>query len=216
MKKINLLILAGITVLVSCASLTTNYWAETGRCIVLKTNPSVLIAIDNKKSETKEILTLKIGDTLKYMGLLKKINFGKSATYSYLINIDGKNYFIEDEDVYSIERGAIRSKLYNAEFPKEKADEYWSKAIAFVMDNSEMKIQTQTDYLLQTFNPLKENQRGWTLQKIINGDKVEIKAVCNVKIGSYSFDSGRQEKRLNWYLNTGEKKSETDILMLDS
>jgi hypothetical protein len=57
----------------------------------------------------------------------------------------------------------------------------WSRAVAWVAKNSETKIQTQTDQLIQTYNPSNTATTAYTVMKVaVAGDRyrIELQASC--------------------------------------
>jgi hypothetical protein len=41
--------------------------------------------------------------------------------------------------------------------PKSQADDAWGRAQSFIAKYSDMKLQTATDFILQTYNPMRES-----------------------------------------------------------
>lgn len=206
MKKFLLSILLTLS-LMGCASSRFSEFT-TGKLIILKDNPEAVICTKhNAKGQKTAILSLKKGDTVNYSGRFETRDAWKGIpSYFYKIENNSKYYFLDEKSGICIDRMDKGMLSLWAKFPKEKESEIWSLAISFVMSNTDMKIQTQTDMILQTFNPSKIGQRGWTLNKIIKGNQVEIVARCSVH-SDFGGDGYDQVKRLYYYLNTGRIES---------
>ena len=67
------------------------------------------------------------------------------------------------------------------EVPKDKAEDTWGRIQVFISKFSSMKIQTATDYIIETFNPTKREfgaKYGYKATKTPLGDKVEFEVSC--------------------------------------
>ena len=59
--------------------------------------------------------------------------------------------------------------------PKDNSDEAWSRVNSFIAKYSTMKIQTASDYIIETFNPINNfHAFGYTANRMTKGDEVEI------------------------------------------
>lgn len=98
------------------------------------------------------------------------------------------------------------------EVGKEKAEEMWSRGFKFVQANSTVRIQSASDYHLQTYNPaILQNETGaigYNLYKQIDGDKVKISIQCVYSSGIwFKYTESvckNNEKVLSHYMQTGE------------
>lgn|SRR4030042_457624 len=87
---------------------------------------------------------------------------------------------------------------------KADAEDVWGRAQVFVSKYSSMKIQTATDYVIETYNPIKFGQYGYQATKTPKGEEVEIAVKCvpnNILLKSAADDNARM---LSYYLQTGE------------
>lgn len=82
--------------------------------------------------------------------------------------------------------------------PKAKAEEAWSRGINFISRFSGMKIQSSSDYHVETFHPKDINKddnetkpTGYKLNKILSGEKVTFQIEC-----LHSFTSPKYTKEV--------------------
>jgi hypothetical protein len=62
---------------------------------------------------------------------------------------------------------------------KSEAEDAWGRAQSFIGRFSSMKIQTATDYVIQTYNPVGSGINfGYYITKTPLGDEVEIEVQC--------------------------------------
>ena len=95
--------------------------------------------------------------------------------------------------------------------PKDKSDEAWGRVNSFIARYSTMKIQTASDYIIQTYNPTdKFNAYGYTANRMTKGDAVEISVDC-VYVESYQKQAIRNAHLLAHYAATGELVDESLI-----
>jgi hypothetical protein len=63
--------------------------------------------------------------------------------------------------------------------PKEKSEEVWGRIQSFIEKFSSMKIQTVSDYLIETYNPKITNiDYGYKAVKTLVGEEVEFSVNC--------------------------------------
>ena len=62
--------------------------------------------------------------------------------------------------------------------PKDKSDETWGRVNSFIAKYSSMKIQTASDYIVQTYNPTDTIHFGYQANRAPRGDEVEFTVTC--------------------------------------
>lgn len=94
-----------------------------------------------------------------------------------------------------------------------RADEAWSRAQAFVAQRASMKIQTATDYVLETYTPQPDAFNpgyGYRVTRAKTGDKTKFTVLCfngNVYTpGQLAQLPARNTAMLARYIRTGELK----------
>jgi len=100
-----------------------------------------------------------------------------------------------------------KAKAFPLEFtiPKSQADEAWGRAQSFIGRFSSMKLQTVTDFVIQTYNPISPNvDFGYYVTKTPMGDKVQITVQCNVGNIFSGADANTNAHILAYYIKTGE------------
>ena len=88
--------------------------------------------------------------------------------------------------------------------PKDKSDEAWGRVNSFIVKYSTMKVQTVSDYIIQTYNPI-DNFHAWgyTANRMTQGDAVEISVTCTYAWG-HEKTATRNAHILALYAVTGE------------
>jgi hypothetical protein len=92
--------------------------------------------------------------------------------------------------------------------PADEADAAWGRAQSFIGRFSSMKLQTVTDFVIQTYNPREGNvDFGYYVTKTPLGDQVRITVEC-IKGNLFSgADAKRNAHILAYYIKTGEEPS---------
>lgn len=87
--------------------------------------------------------------------------------------------------------------------PKVEADDAWGRAQSFIGRFSSMKLQTVTDFVIQTYNP-SDIKFGYYVTKTPMGDEIQITVQC-ITEGLFSgVDAKRNAHILAYYIKTGE------------
>lgn len=100
-----------------------------------------------------------------------------------------------------------KAKAFPLEFtiPKSEADEAWGRAQSFIGRFSSMKLQTATDFVIQTYNPASPAvDFGYYVTKTPMGDKVQITVQCNTGNMFAGADANTNAHILAYYIKTGE------------
>lgn len=87
--------------------------------------------------------------------------------------------------------------------PKIEADDAWGRAQSFIGRFSSMKLQTVTDFVIQTYNP-SDIKFGYYVTKTPMDDDIQITVQC-ITEGWFSGDDARRNAHiLAYYMKTGE------------
>ncbi|MDP8227154.1 MAG: hypothetical protein P9L89_05900 [Candidatus Celaenobacter polaris] len=90
---------------------------------------------------------------------------------------------------------------------KDKAEEAWSRAHTWIAKYSSMKIQTVTDYILQTYNPVDRAFPiiyAYSLTKTLMGSEVQITIECFSNNRFATRQTSHNAHLLAYYIKTGE------------
>ena len=111
----------------------------------------------------------------------------------------------------------IEKEVLEFDLPKDQANDAWGRAQSWVAQYSPMKIQTATDFVLQTYNPPMDGgyeitkiqvYYGYEVSRAPMGDKVKFRVVCNPSGYYYKKDviqasATRNAKMLAHHIRTG-------------
>jgi len=106
-----------------------------------------------------------------------------------------------------------KAKVFPLEFviPKAEANEAWGRAQTFISKHSGMRLQTATDFVLETHNPI-SGAYGYHVTKTPMGEEVQITVEC---IGGSIISKADRELNahiLAYYIKTGEPPSPRIIM----
>lgn len=89
--------------------------------------------------------------------------------------------------------------------PTIEADDAWGRAQSFIGRFSSMKLQTVTDYVIQTYNPGSSDVKfGYYVTKTPMDDEFQINVQCNTGNMFAGGDAKRNARILAYYIKTGE------------
>lgn len=94
--------------------------------------------------------------------------------------------------------------------PKNKAEEAWSRAQTWIARYSSMKIQTVTDFIIQTYNPpdkLLPFMYGYSITKTLIGNNVQISIECFCNNRFATKQMSHNAHLLAYYIKTGENRA---------
>jgi hypothetical protein len=188
-------------VLSSCSVFEMKYTPNGGKAIVTKENPDKYEFVNNSSGKKIGVVEIKAFAEIDYFGELK--NYGAEVP-QYLVIKDKDNLVcIKYPDIKTKKEYEISMQLTKFSIPKEKEKEAWSRAISYINNNSDMKIQTQTDYMIETYNPITAGKKGFTITKEISGDEIilEVKVIGN---SGYLWNSYREEQKCAYYIKNGK------------
>ena len=62
--------------------------------------------------------------------------------------------------------------------PNAKAEETWNRINVFISKYSSMKIQTATNYNIETYNPTDTNEYAYKASRLLKGEETEFVVNC--------------------------------------
>lgn len=92
---------------------------------------------------------------------------------------------------------------------KAEAEDAWGRAQSFIGRFSSMKIQTATDFVIQTYNPLSNAvQYGYYVTRTPMGEQMQFDVQCVTGNLFASGNANQNAKVLAYYIKTGELRPE--------
>ncbi|MFC1595651.1 hypothetical protein ACFL3X_01930 [Gemmatimonadota bacterium] len=89
--------------------------------------------------------------------------------------------------------------------PKSEDADAWGRAQSFIGRFSSMKLQTVTDYVIQTFNPSESDvSYGYYVTKTPLGDEIQYTIQCNCGNMFGGADANQNGRILAYYISSGE------------
>jgi hypothetical protein len=138
------------------------------------------------------------GDTLSSCG--KHVGGAFSKSY-YLLTNDPDTVWVTDGDVLSLDDYAFSLQLTKFRLPKDQDPGAWARATQYIVNHSDMKVQTASDNLIQTYNPIDGAKIGFTITRVPMGDYVEYDVVCMSP--NMFVDRVGHARRLAYFMVTG-------------
>jgi len=136
------------------------------------------------------------------------------GTQVYYLTTDGKDsVWVNFKEACTEAANEARLMLY-AQVPKAQSDDAWSRTTVWINKNSDMKIQTASDNIVSTFNPIKAGNYGYTATRLTSGDKSTITMECNYKSSEYELYGSTCLQRIraaHYFIQTGNTISYEEI-----
>lgn len=200
MKSLLPLILCALLLITGCSSGTL--FRGERRVVVTSTNPTLYrFGADGSVGDPLGTLSRSVGDTLPAFGRLVGGAFSKSY---YVLAEKSDTMYVTDGDVLSLDDHALLRQLTKFRLPKAQDPLAWGRATQYVVKHSDMKIQTASDNLIQTYNPIDGAKIGFTITRVPLGDEVEYEVAC---VSPNMFvDTRGKARRLAYFMVTGTEK----------
>lgn len=96
-----------------------------------------------------------------------------------------------------------RKHPVNFMLPKSESEAAWGRAQSFVGLYSSMKIQTASDYVLQTYNATSYGQFSYNIVRSPMGDSVMFKVECDYKGIGLAENATRNLQVCAYHIGTG-------------
>lgn len=156
---------------------------------------------DGEIGDSIGYLELMIGDSIPTFGARDQRS--QVGTYHYIALKGSDTVYVAEGQVYDEYDYLVSKQSPKFRLPKSQDPTAWGRATQWVIERSNMKIQTTSENLIQTFNPEKGWHIGFTITRIPMGDEVEydVKVVSN----NYGDASYRSQQRCAFYMVTGRK-----------
>lgn len=140
--------------------------------------------------------------------VLGELSSGLGPKYMLMVH-ESKSYYVKASDLQTLCQFQVDSLGSTFYLPKEKGEIAWGRAVTYVLKHSDMKIQTQTEYVIDTYNPtiIKDRvARSFLVTKeAVEGGGMKFKVQCNT---NNPFDAGTAsglERECSYYMVFGEE-----------
>ncbi|MEO6046012.1 MAG: hypothetical protein ABIQ57_00925 [Candidatus Kapaibacterium sp.] len=101
----------------------------------------------------------------------------------------------------------VRAFPLEFSMPKTAEHDAWGRAQTFIGKHSSMKLQTATDFVINTYNPLSASDIGYNITKTPHGDSIDLSVeAIGGKDDFHLWASERNDNAhiLAWYIESGE------------
>lgn len=192
-------ILAAVTLAVtSCASLQQTNQSAT--MVAVKDNPDTY-AYDGLTDVGSVVGTFPVrkDEKIRAITSLKYADATLPLWYVAQDPSNGKKVCLKSEDVVPEKFWMLMQIKTVFSLPRTQEAEVWSRANYYISNNGTMKIQTATDFFIQTYNPTDLYGVGFKVTKMVKGDS------CEYEVAGIGYYSEADAKRCAYYMQTGKK-----------
>lgn len=186
----------------SCAgmfSAKTRSYATPKAVLLTKNSPPVFRNMaDPDSKDSAGVLPKNVGDTVYVLGRVTR----SSPVLDRFIYHDGKDSLWLD-DAATIDRMIYLLTGKKFQVKKDEDPACWARATVFVTKHSDMKIQTASDNIIQTYNPIDGAKKGFLVTRVPMGDMVEYEITCfspNMFVNTYQYAC-----EMGFYMKTGRE-----------
>lgn len=154
----------------------------------------------------------KTGDSL-IASAYQSRGYGSATEYFYLVSNGVDSVWVSHLEVPTRDAAAARLML-SAEVPTTMSEEAWSRATVWINKYSDMKIQTASDNIISTYNPIKAGQYGYTVTRLVTKEKVTISIECNYKTQQYDLYGSScldNQRAAAYFISTGRSVVPNEI-----
>jgi len=156
--------------------------------------------------KTEFVIEGKKGEPIQIYGLLRETGLVIQEPQYVQIKYNEREYFAPIGQIAPVEYIKLRNiNPSEIRMPREKDSESWSRAIYFVNRHSSMKMQTQTDYIINTYNPISNGSRGYNIIKRYEGDEVIYSIDVPTRGMNTTFNSPQDARRCGYYILYGKE-----------
>ncbi len=135
------------------------------------------------------ILNKKIGDTILIIGY--KYTDDKRV---YSCIHDNDTIFASIKDIIDYDDYLITLMPTKFRVPKDADTLVWSRAKQYIDINTALKIDTETDILIETYLPFEQMHTGFRITRVPIGNEVEFEVKTKLKVSL--FGSNKEEKEI--------------------
>lgn len=136
---------------------------------------------------SKYVKVNRADSTLVYAGAFGVATFGRYRHFNKILIHDDSTWVDSDDMIFSEEREYLMSGGV-VRLPVAQSDEAWGRAMKWVIDKSDVRVQTSSEYLIDTYNPVTQGSCGYLFTKRVQGGEVLIelaaKGGCNYMLSS--------------------------------
>lgn len=200
--KVLIYVLAIVFTLTSCSVFTAQYKANTGKAVVAKSNPDMYEYKDGKVGDIIGKYIKSAPFEVDFSGAFYML--GAVEPKYMVISDEGKTFCLMYPDIMPKMMYEVSIQSPNFSVPIEKEREVWSRAVSYVNQKSDMKIQTQTDFMLETFNPLTAGKKGFRITKTVTDKEASFNVDVFGDLGVFSGElQVKEAQKCAYYMRTG-------------
>ncbi len=145
----------------------------------------------------------KFRDSTRYYAVQSGFVMKEGDVTYYLTTVGMDSVWMRKGDVYTADDFDFMLAGGTVKLPRSQSDDAWSRATKWLSENSDMKLQHSTDYLLETFNPAK-GRYGYTISRRLEGEWVFIEIKCHYGYSQYETgDCESKEKKAYHFIKYG-------------
>jgi hypothetical protein len=159
--------------IVGCASSFT-FMPSPKKRVVLTDHATYLMYSGGKVQSGAKPLPARAGDTIEVIG--RVVGWGGSVPHAYLSLLASDTVYILSSDLIPLSWAPLAHQSAKFRLPTTQDPTAWGRAIVYIQRHSSVKVQTASDNLVQTFNPIDPGDRGFTVTRVPMGDSVEYDA----------------------------------------
>lgn len=119
----------------------------------------------------------------------------------FLINENGKNLYVREGDVVTQYKYSVVKQPLTFEVTKDKDEESWGRANYAASKFSTMKIQTASNYVIENFNPITQNDIALKINRQPKGQNSVYEVKCITQ--NPNINKEILEKQVAYYIVSG-------------
>lgn len=155
----------------------TKYYSKTGQV------PRFNNVAGMPSQQPRDTISVKRGDSLSVYAMAYGANaMGGNWTSRYLTYQGNDSVWINSDWIASAFELECQDNLGIVTVPKSESDDAWGRATVYVNKHTDMRIQVASDNIIDTYNPTKTTDRGYTITRRTSGDK----AIIEIEVKGYA------------------------------
>lgn len=179
-------------VLAGCSTLRS--MRRPGPLVIIQPAGAKVLRVGPDGGKGDSLTTLRAGDTLRSIAYRSGRDVLMGARYGeYLVPIGTDSGFVTWPEVK--EEWELQPTTFT--LPSSADRDAWARANHYVGTHATMKIQTTSEFRVETYNPLKSTDRGFAVSRLPQGETVTYTVVAT---GDESSDYAR---KCALYIRTG-------------
>lgn len=151
-------------------------------------------------------LNVMAGDTVNSIAYAEPTHWESWVKYTmyYKINYDGKVIKVSPDDFTTAKNYKFATQPTTVRVSVQYDQTVWSRSVHYIQKHSDMKIQLQSDILIETYNPTSLFKIGYSINKVKYSDYYEY-TINALKYNS-KCAACLEAKKLAYYITDFEMK----------